>query len=826
MLARARPWLTALAADAQFALRHFRRRLATSLTMLVVLTAGVVLSAALFSFVYAYATEPPNGIARLPDLVRLRGSQITGEGRSNRRFSADELHDYETLNTHFSAVAGWTNEPVSIELPGRGAGRSIPAMATFVTADYFSVLGVHPIGRAANEPSTAVISHALWDALYAKDPAAIGTSLTVNGLPVTIVGIAPPSFNGVDGFDHLQVFLPLGDRAVFVPDIDRGAEVFGAAARLRPGVGMLSASAATAATANAATTAADRIAAPTIAIDSAQRRIVSTDIVPLLAANGDANFDADVRLLTLALAGVGLLVLLVTCTNVSALQTGLAMARRREIAIRLSMGAGRARIVRQLLTESVLLAGVAAAAALTILAAIEHLVVPRLSEMPFAVTLDWQAVAFTLGIALTAGVAFGLSPALHATRASAASGLKESAVTVRRARLQRALVIAQIGCTQPLIVGFVALLLIVIREYRRTAFTASADHIVALQLRSASSDANQREVPRLRARLAALPGIAAVVPNPRSGLPQRMYRVQPSDRSAASPEASVTLAGPFAPPGYLDAMNVRLVLGRDFDASDVRAASTTDALPVIIGDGLARLLWPNANPLGRRLQPAGARAADQRTLIVVGVAALPAEPGTDPDDIRRMYVAADSTRIAGASDLLIRTVSDAETLMPQIRRTVRLEAPGLSVVSMRTFADLQGGVRSAFFVGAAVLAGACVLALLLSAIGLYAVVSFAVQERTNEIAVRMAIGARVQQIVGRFVGDGVRLSAAGLLFGLPASLIALELLMRVPDGLPPLRITPIAAIAAVGVAVVALTASWIPARRAAAVDPASVLRRE
>jgi hypothetical protein len=355
--------LEALARDARFALRHFGRKPAMTMTIVTVLTIGMSISTVLFSLLHSYSVQPPPGVPRADDLVRIRGSQRILVGAGVRQLSRGELQEYQRLTDYFGDVAGWTNEAVIID--GDGERPALSTTASFVTDNYFAILGVQPIVGAGLPAATsgagttvpvAVISHDAWDQLFGRSPGVLGARLTLDGIPVTIVGVAPPRFRGadMDSYGQFKLWLPLSSRGLWAPDAARDAEVLRAAARLRPGVGL-----------NAATNAAKVVAARAAAsIDQrAERpfeRHPTADVVPLLIANGDPNFERQGRNMAVAFAVLGLLVLLVTSTNVSALLSGLGIARRREIGIRLSMGAARTRIIRQLLTESVLLATAAA----------------------------------------------------------------------------------------------------------------------------------------------------------------------------------------------------------------------------------------------------------------------------------------------------------------------------------------------------------------------------------------------------------------------------------------------------------------------------------
>lgn len=833
--ARGARLVDALAADSRFALRQFARRPGTTLTMFVVLAVGMSISTLLFSYVHSYAVQPPPGIARENDLVRIRGGQTTGTyGRGSRTFPEEEFLEYRKLAGPFRAVAGWTDATMPLVAAGDAERRGLEARVTFVTEDYFSVLGVRPAlgpglpAGAVDDPATAavaVIGHTTWDQLFGRSPDAIGSTVVVNGVPVTVVGVAPEGFRGIGAYSRLQVWMPLSARHMLLPESTWG---FRAAARLRPGVSPGSATA-------AVQVIADRAAASdeeTRALDP------STDVVPLLSTNGDPMFERDVRLMSFLIGLLGLLVLLVACTNVSALLTGLATARRQEIAIRLSLGAARVRLIRQLLTESVLLAATASVAALGIVWLALRAVTTLIPGMPFEMRLTWPATTFTFGVALTVGIVFGLSPALHATRVALASALRDSTATIAaaRGRLQRGLVVAQITFTQPLIALLATVLMIVLGQLQPQRPTDFADRLVTVSLKpmvsttgSTPAAAEMREqlrttTHRLLDRLQVTPGVEAAVIEWPGESPLGAYVVHPDDRAAGSPQDAVHLSGERASEGYFAIMGIPFLRGREFAPTEVGAVEPRPAeAPVIVGADLARRLWHGADPIGRRLQAASDSAPGARTLVVVGVIDDPLADSRQAGDGARIYLPPDPSGVPRA--MLLRTTGAAQSLVPTLRTVVHEETAGLPT-TVRTLAEIENEKEYNLRLAASAISAAGLMALLLSAIGLYAVVAFSVGQRTREIAVRIAVGAPARRIVRRFVTDGIRLSAVGLVLGLPISLVGLQMLLAADHEFRAMPLGPVTAIAVLGVVVVSTAAAWIPARRAASVDPAAILRSE
>ena len=838
----------ALAADARFALRQFGRTWGTTLTMLALLTLGMGISILLFSFVHSYAALPPPGVAAVEGLVRIRGSQADGYGgRGVRPFSEEEFLGYRRLTEPFSAVAGWAIAFVNLEGPEGGEAGPGSVSAHLVTENYFSVLGVRPVlgpgfaGEESEDPAAAmvvVIGHLLWDRHFGRSPDVIGRTVDLNGVPMTIVGVAPRGFVGIGG---AGLWLPLASRHRVLGEATAGDLLYRAIARLSPGVSAAAATAAVegvlARTAEALEAGEGPAAEPTTGPAAIQDLQPGSDVVPLLAANGDPMHERDVRLLVLSLGLLGVLVLLVTCTNVSALLTGLAMARRQEIAVRLSLGAPRARIVRQLLTESALLALTAGAGALSAAALVLHVVNERIPDLPGQFGITWPAALFTCGTALAVGIVFGLAPALHATRLGISGAMRDSATATggQGLRLQRALVVAQIAFTQPLVVGVVAVLLFVMGQLQPPERTAVTEQLISVRLRPVaagegtvvgSSESMRVEVEALLRRLRETPGIAAAIPNREDvgDADSWSYVVHPDDRVADGIQ-SVAAEPSAVPPGYLATVGTPVVRGRDFVWDDPSHAARQGAeVPVVIGEHLAGRLWPGVDPLGRRLQAADESVPGPATLIVTGVTAAEGNgKRIDPRAGYPIHLVRDAE--AAPTGLLVRTAaSDARALLSTVREVARDAAPSMAA-NVRTVASIDEVNRSRFQIITRSLGGTAFLALFLSAIGLYAVVAFSVRQRRGEIAVRMAIGAPARRIARSFVFEGLRLSATGLLIGLPVGLIGLRLFNTLdPFGMPEIALLPVTVLGVVGILVVATGATVIPARWAAGTDPAGVLR--
>lgn len=834
---RGLPWIEGLAADLRYAVRHYRRTPLSTLTIVAVLSLGIGTNVVLFTFLNSIATMPAPGIARDASLVRIRGT-VRGEGTGEqpRLLSWPEVQEYAGRAELFGGVAAYADESALVNL---GDAASVTVRLIYATPNYFGILGVRPALGAAppaesdvlrmTAPPTAMISHAMWRQRFGSERGVIGRTIRVNGFPVEVVGVAPPRFTGTDGGGGMTMWVPLAaypllQKRTPAAFMSRDSQFLGAAARLRAGVTAKSAAPVVAGIAGRAMRDGDAGAS------LARSETPGADVVPMLASNSRISQRADLLFSGVAAGGFALLVLLITCTNVSALMVGLAVARRREIGVRLSLGAPRKRLIRQLLTESVLLALAAAAAGLAVTAGGIRILGAMLEGLQLVV--DWRVTIATCTVAIVTGVLLGLSPALHATRVSVGEVLKSSSwsVAATRSRLQRALVVAQITLTQPLLVGLGVVVATMLTDIGARAASAVSGQIAEIELDSWSGRVSGAErESRIAAavdRVAAMPGVVAAMPM-QAGTVNAPLAVHPADRVAgidydAVMESHLTAA----PRGYFGAFGIPVVRGRDFDAGEYAhsadgAARAPSYERAIVGRDLARRLWGGADPLGRRLVIGRPDRPQSAAMVVVGVVDEAAAGQSEVNGQVRVYVPYSSMNMG----VIARTAGPALPMLNAMREAVAAEAPQMPVSRAQTLEQREAEARrSAMRAGVAVAVGG-VLALLLSAIGLYAAVSFSVGQRTREIGIRTALGAQRRQVVRMFFAKGLALSALGVLLGLPLSLLATRIIdakLNVPLAGSPLLGVAVGAL----VFVVASVAVWIPAHRASTIDPVLALRIE
>lgn len=845
---RGLPWLESVVADTRYAVRQFRRTPMSTIAMILVLSLGIGTNVVLFTLLNSLATLPAPGIARDDTLVRIRGTmQTTGiSAIQPRLLSWPEVQEYAGRMDLFSSVAAHADETAVVSSGDETS--TITVRLIYTTANYFSVLDIRPaLGTEPDaEPGdlrlttspTAMISYTLWQQRFGGTRDVIGRTLRINDVPIEIAGVAPPRFAGTDDGRGMTMWIPLAaypqlqkrTTAVF---ISHDSMFLRAVARLRPGMTTAAATSIVAGMAERAFDVGQGSASSQVTgtdVMLAQDETGSADVVPMLASNSRVSSRTDMLVSAAAAGGFALLILLITCMNVSALMVGLAVARRREIGVRLSLGAPRRRLVRQLLTESILLAFIAAAVGLVVTAVGIRLIGTALEDVQLVV--DWRVTAATCAVALVTGIVFGLSPALHATRVSVGEVLKGSSLSVgaTRSRLQRALVVAQITLTQPLLVGLGVVIVTMVTDMDSLGTSSMPDRIAEIELDTWAGRVSPAQrasgIAAVVERVAGMPGVVAAMPM-QMGTVTVPLTVHPTDRIAGiTYDAAMASRLVAAPQGYFSAFGIPIVGGRDFDTGEF-ARSAYDTAPVgsfdavIIGSDLARRLWRDANPLGRRLTIALPDRVDSAPLVVVGVVAEAAAGPSDVNGQTRVYVPYSTIN----TGVIAHTAGPALPMLNEMRKVVAAEAPQMPISRAQTMEQREAAFRRDVLRTSTAVAGGGLLALLLSAIGLYAVVSFAVGLRTREIGIRTALGAQPGQVVRMFFAMGLALSALGLILGLPLSVITTRLIAQRLNW--PMTSSPVLGVAIAGVVlVVASMAVWIPARRASAINPIVALRAE
>ncbi len=828
--ARRARWIDALAADARFALRYFARHKGTTALIVAVLAIGTGANTLIFSIFQSEFVRPAPAMPKDDGLLRIWGRERATRGGQfePRLLSQPEMAALGSRSDVFRELTAWTQDVVI--LGGDSAVSARSAGAQFVTPNYFRMIGV-PLaaGAGLNQTTdnnsadfTAVMSYPMAEQLYGGAAAAIGREVLVNERPVRIVGVAPPRFQGArKNMGEPALWMPVSARAEIAHVSPRwliDESVLTVLARLAP---------------NASRDQGEAFANQVVSNmlpDSASRVGMARTAHLLGMQQRPPDASLEVVLAFTAISALGILILLVGWMNVSSLMVAAAVGRRHEVAVRLSLGASRPRLLRQLVTESTLLALAGGAVGLTV--AWWTLIYMAKDEVTgVTLTPDVGTFAFVLAMAIATGILFGLSPALHATRGGVAKALRDSGIGASsRSRLQRGFVVAQIALSQPLLVVLGVIMTLIISDYEPLSPEVSR-HVIATTLRPLANGApGQRPeaVDSLIPRIAARPEVLAAVPAATAFSIRGVIAVD-RDVKADSAPTVVHLQG--SAPGWFGVMDVPIILGRDVAWTDTAATEHQ----VVIGSDMARALWGNANPIGRRLASPSlpGLSQDSLTLTVVGVydatKQLPEMTfGGDPAVSNSPFQAYTSTgKHWNRGVIHVRTRAVAEPFLPTLQEFLRVEAASLPVISMLTLEQIdkreyRESLQIAIWAG---LGGAA--ALLLASLGLYGVVSLAVRQRAREIGIRIAVGAHPMQVARMFLRSGVKSSLVALALGLPLSIIALKVglaqgILIAPEVNPWLIGIVIAPI----LVAVATAATWVPARRAARVDPAKTLRVE
>ena len=826
-------WLNDIRSDAGYAVRLLRRNPVMAATAVLSLAIGIGANTAIFTLANALLLRAPFGVAEPDRLVDI------GVGRGDGGFNPGSYPTYLDLRQRTTTLDGVYAHQMFTRALRLGIGATTDGaeriVGQFVTLNYFDVLGAHPaagrlFGAGDDERRGAsplvVLSHRFWARRFNSDPAVVGREIQLNGQPFGVTGVATEGFQGT-GLVAADVWLPLnmfgsvnaqGD-AIFTGRAN-GWLVMGG--RLKPGVSV--AAAAAEADAIGRALAREHPEAP----QAAGLRVLPSSSVP---GNGGP-VAAFVVLLTVLVS----LVLLVACANLSGILLARAAARRREMAVRLAIGAGRWRIMRQLLTETLILFLLGGAAGLALARGVTSLVLSGLPSLPFPISLslalDTRVVVFTAGLSLIAALLSGLAPALHASKDDIVSALKDDAQGPSgRARLRQVFVVAQVAFSIVLVVsaGLFARALA-----RAGAIDSGFDprevELVSVDLSMAGY--GETTGPALWRNLIAsvrqLAGVetatlARVLPGGFEGIGLGDFTVP-----GAAPDR-VQLFEPdwnIVEPGYFATLRIPLVAGRDFTDED--SASTQPV--VIVGEAAARYFWPGQNAVGKyMLQRVGAGATrTTRPVLVIGVA-RDVKSSSLIDGLSESFVYLPlqqqySAQMTSTMTIVTRTAQGGRAA-DAIRVQVASIDPNLSVVASQTLEDSVALGLVPQRVAASVAGSLGMVGLLLAAIGIYGVTAFMVTRRLREFGIRLALGARRSDIVRMVVAQGTWLTAIGCAIGLTLAALAAQLLSVFLFGVPPLD--PLTFVgAAVLFAVVGLVACYGPARRATTVDPLIALRHE
>jgi putative ABC transport system permease protein len=800
--------------DLRYGLRMLLGKPGFTLVAVITLALGIGANAAIFSVINSVLLRP----LPYPQPERLVWIWGTNPSADIKQESASlpDFVDWKAQSQSFAALGGFANfSPILT-----GAGEPERLTGAVVTDGFFSTLGVSPqLGRAFTSDEdrpgaqrVVVLSHGLWQRRFGGDPQIAGQKITLNGNPYMIVGVMPP------GFKHplpgmrlpVEVWAPLGlDPA----KTGRRSDFLGVIARLKPGVVIEQARAEMNALMGRLETQYPNT-----------NRGWGVIVLPLLE-----RFVGELRpTLYLLLAAVGFL-LLIACANVANLLLARATVRQREVAIRSALGAGRWRIVRQLLTESALLSLLGGAVGLLLakwgmdaLIGASPATIPRLGE----VSLDWRVLGAAFGVSLVTGVIFGLLPALQAANPHLNEALKEggrgSADTARGKRVRSALVVAEVALALTLLIGAGLLLRSFARlQHVNPGYNAENVLSVGISIPAARYKEGPQVVDfyeRLLGQISTMPGAQSaglVDALPLAGGSYLSFAVegralQPTDQ----PDAEYRIVSP----GYFKAMDIPLIRGRLLSEQD----HAQSPFATVISKTMARRYWPNEDPLGKRINLGNPQTSPWRT--IVGIVGDIRNEGLNAEPNPQMYASFTQAPRHSLS-LVVRGMGDPMGLVAGVRSSVAGLDRDLPLYNVRTLKQMVAESLGRERFGLLLIAIFAGLALLLAGVGVYGVLAYSVTQRTHEIGVRLALGASRRDVLRLIAGQGMKLVLVGVSIGLLAAFALTRLMTGLLYGVSPTDTVTFVSVSAL-LAVVALAACYVPARRATKVDPMVALRCE
>jgi len=818
--------LEQLWSDLKHAARLLARSPAFTAVAIVSLALGVGANTTIFSLLNAFLLQPLPGRepARLATVYTSDYSRPL-DGAS----SYPDYLDFRTGSRAFEGLAAYGMKPLLFT----ESGESQRILAQLVSGNLFEVLGLRaaygrtilPAEETVGQHPVVVLSDSFWRSRFAADPAVVGRSVALNGKPYTVVGVGPAGFTGLIRGIGVDLFVPLAmDPSLTGDALDsRGSRGLLLVGRLRQGARVEEARAELAVVARRIHASepdqwTNRLGEPRTVnvLPEDASRVLPVARGPIAAFLG------------VLFVAVGL-VLLIACTNLASLLLARANVRRREIAVRLALGAGRARLVRQLLTESLLLSLVAGALGVALAALALQLILAFQPPLPFSLALglelDRRVLLFTLLLSVATGVSFGLLPALRASAASPIESLKTRGAEAKRRRwigLRDALVVAQVAGSLVLLVGAGLFLKSLSRAQAiDPGFDPERALVFSLDLAAQGYDDARGSVfyTTLQERLAATAGVRAVSFS--TSLPLTLGGERRSFRAVGyepGPGEDMEVASSFVGADYFETMRTALARGRGFTRQDAPGTRPV----VVVNEAFVRRFWPGRDGVGERLVLPWRDGEVEMEVIGVARDGKYSSLGEEPTPYifypqRQLY----RSQMA----VVVRTQGDPAALLPELKRQVAALDATLPVYEVKTLVAHVGTALFPARAAATLLGLTGALALLLTAIGLYGVLAYLVTLRTREIGVRMALGARREDVVRLVAGRGLRLAGAGLAIGLVLSALVTRFASFLLYGTSPLDPATFSAVVVLLLGI-ALAAAWMPARRAAGVEPVVALRED
>jgi putative ABC transport system permease protein len=751
-----------------------------------------------------------------------------------------------TSNGVLSGLAAKADFPVSLT----SRGQTKRAHSELVSGNYFEVLGVQPALGRTLQPSDAasddgapvvVLGYGYWQKRFGSDPRILNESVLINNSPMTVVGVAASTFHGVQPGNISDLYIPITMKAVVTPEdtADRAHGHFGLEsrsnywvkliARIKPEASLRSAMAAATPTYQALL--AEDLQHHEHFSEQQKTKFLAQQLIFKNGARGRPQLQNDTgqQLLTL-MAMVGL-VLLIACANVAALQTARGAARQKEIALRLSLGAGRWQLIRQLVIESCLLSLFGAllglVVAVWISGALVHFAAANEVADGLSDSLSVPVLLFAAAIAIVSGVLFGIAPAFRATQVELITTLKEQSgglgSGVTHATLRKGLVIAQVALTLLLVTvagGFVRSLYNLQHVDLGLQPTRVLQFSVAPELNGYTNNRSLDFFRRLEERLTALPGVKSV-----SGVEQALMTNDDRSANIQVEGEPADLAGTrdvmrnAVGAGHFSNLGIPLLQGREITAQDVAGSPKV----AVVNESMSKTFFPNSSALGRHMKFGGGK--DPLDIEIVGVVKDSHHMDVKEKPKAFVYIPYTQEETAGELTYYVRTSQDPVVLATEVRKTVQDLDASLPIYDERTFEEQINRQLSKDRLVAALAAMFGALAALLAAIGIYGLLAYTVTQRTREIGVRMALGAGPQRVGNMILGEVARLVGIGILIGLPLAYGLGKVVDSLLYGVKAFEVLGVG-VALLTLAIVALAAGFIPARRATRVDPMVALRYE
>jgi len=827
---RAGVWLETFLQDLRYAARMLRKN--PGFTTIAVLTLGLGIGAntAIFSFIDAilYKPLPVTAPEQLVDVYNIEGKNVADINYVPLSFP--DYQDLRDQNHSFSSLLAYDETGVAIQ----GAEESQIVPAEVVTENYFETLGVEPFLGRGFDPSSkhapggdpeVVLSYIVWQRRFAADPNIVGKTLLINGTSMTIVGVAPSQFFGALRGISPDLWLPMSmDAALHLGDPldDRGSNWLGSLGRLKPGVSLAQAQA------ELATIAAQLEKEYPKSNKERSIKILRADQVKF-----QPDLDNTVSATSYVLLGLVGLVLLIACANLAGMLLARAAGRTKEIAVRMALGAGRLRLIRQMLTESLLLSILGGLCALLLTVAfnrgltrlIEGIHLPFPIHLALGLNLNVRVLGYTIAVVVGTTLLFGLIPALRASRGAIPRALNEqgrsSTGSRQKHRTLNVLVVSQIAISLLLLIC-AGLSFRSLRNAYRVSPGFDPAGVATATFMPSMNGSSRTQIDsfyqQLADRIRPLPGVRSVAFA--GSLPLNLMiqttACAPQGQDSQPLEKWPRLDRSAVGPGYFATMRVPMLQGREFTERDNAAAPPV----VIVNETAAKQFWPGQNPVGQKVRFGG----DDKYSEVVGVA----RDGKyrTLGEAQRPFVYRSVAQSENTDQILIvRIAGDPRPVTSEIREIARQLDPKIPMLRLQTLEERTAVSLLLPRTGAALFGLFGLLGLLLAAVGLYGVIAYTASQRTHEMGIRMALGARPREILKLIISQGLSLAAFGIVIGLAAALTITRVLAVMLYGVStqdPLTFAGISLVLLFS----AMVACYVPARRAMRVDPMIALRHE